>query len=152
MRSKLTFLALGFIAGIASIVGTVAIVLFIGNDPTITTHDTKLSSGKTVKVSMCNLVWGVGHDATERDAKQDQFELEFVSALHQPDDKARDQEVWEAFELIRSVSEQWGIRKATVAVFPTAVRKGRYEIYAFQQADDGKWSASSHSAKVHIND
>jgi hypothetical protein len=152
MRSKLFLLVAGFALGVVSTVGAIFALLSTGTSPTMTIHEAKLGSSKTVKVTMCNLVWGVGHTESERDMSQDQFQLDFVSSKPNLDSKARDREVLEAFELIRPVTEQWGIKKATVSVFPTAQRKGRYDIYTFQQNADGQWNSDQHPAKVHIND
>jgi hypothetical protein len=152
VNAKLKFLALGFVLGIASTFGAVFGFLLAGSDSNMTVHETKLPSGKMVKVTMCNLVWGVGHDESERDAGLDQFELDLVSSMPGADLQARAQEVWEAFELIRPVSEQWGLRKATISAFPSTRRKGPYDIYAFQRGADGKWTVDRHQAKVHIND
>ena len=97
-----------------------------------------------------NLVWGVEHG--ERRSGDDSFALEYVSSVANGDQTALDQETLEVFELIRPVSELWGFDHATISVFPTRQRKGKYYMYAFTRAPDGKWPFSRHSAKVHIND
>jgi hypothetical protein len=63
-----------------------------------------------------------------------------------------DQETLEVFELLRPISEQWGFSRATISVFPTTERKGKYHIYTFTRVRDGKWTFERHSAKVFIND
>jgi hypothetical protein len=113
-------------------------------------HDLKLPSGKIVKVTSFNLVWGVEHD--DRDATKDCFALEFVSANPQAEPRLREAEAAEVFELIRPVSEQWGFQAASIAGFPTLERKGRYDIYRFERQRDGKWSFTRAEAKVFAND
>ncbi|MFX8689082.1 hypothetical protein ABTM39_20540, partial [Acinetobacter baumannii] len=69
----------GFVLGVAATLGAIAAVLLSGpGDADMTVHLTRLPSGKSVKVTMCGLVWGVGHDASERNSRRDQFQLEFV--------------------------------------------------------------------------
>lgn len=113
-------------------------------------HDQKLPSGKTVKVTSFHLVWGVEHD--ERDTAKDCFALEYVSADPQADPGRREAEATEVFELIRPVSEQWGFRTATVAGFPALERTGRYDLYWFRRAPDGRWSFTRSEMKVFAND
>lgn len=113
-------------------------------------HDQLLPSGKTIKVTSFNLVWGVEHD--ERDAGKDCFALEFVSANPTADSAAKDREALEVFELIRPASELWGLKSAYVSGFPSVERKGRYEIFAFTRGADGRWSFTRTSAKVFATD
>jgi len=109
-----------------------------------------LPSSKSVKVTSFNLVWGVEHD--DRDPRKDCFALEYVTAKPEADPKAREQEALEVFELIRPVSELWGLDIATLAGFPTVDRKGHYDMYVFRRAADGKWSCTVHPSKVFAND
>jgi hypothetical protein len=113
-------------------------------------HDQKLPSGKTVKVTSFNLVWGVEHD--DRDSSKDCFALEFVSADPQAEPGRREAEATDVFELIRPISEQWGFRRASIAGFPTTERKGRYDLYWFQRQPDGRWSFTRTERKVFAND
>lgn len=113
-------------------------------------HDQVLPSGKTVKVTSFNLVWGVEHD--DRDASKDCFALEFVSANPGADEAVREREALDVFELIRPASELWGLKTASVSGFPSVERKGRYEIFTFTRGADGKWSFTRQSAKVFAND
>ncbi len=113
-------------------------------------HEQKLPSGRIVKVTSFNLVWGVEHD--ERDPGKDCFSMEYVMADPDADAKAHEQEVREVFELIRPVSELWGFKSAEVAGFPTVNRKGRYDWYLFVREADGKWSFKVESRKVFATD
>lgn len=113
-------------------------------------HDQKLPSGKTVKVTSFHLVWGVEHD--ERDPTKDCFALEYVSADPQADPSRREAEATEVFELIRTVSEQWGFQTASIAGFPTIEREGKYDLYWFQRAANGRWSFTRSERKAFAND
>ena len=113
-------------------------------------HDQVLPSGKIIKITSFNLVWGVEHD--ERYPGKDSFALEFVSANPRADSKVREQEALQVFELIRPISEQWGFNTASLAGFPTTQRKGAYDVYLFKRSPDGKWSYERSQAKVFVND
>ncbi|MBI2567799.1 MAG: hypothetical protein HYV63_12280 [Candidatus Schekmanbacteria bacterium] len=110
----------------------------------------QLPSGRSVKVTSCQLVWGVEHG--ERHANQDAFALEYVTAVSAAASKELDQEALEVFELIRPVSEQWGFSTAYVSAFASAERSGKYEIFAFSRSADGRWSCKRSSAKVFNTD
>ncbi len=109
-----------------------------------------LPSGKVVKVTSMNLVWGVEHD--ERSPEKDCFSMEFVSNQPQAEPAAREQEAREVFELMRPVSEQWGFKHAEMAGFPTIQRKGHYDRFYFERGADGQWSCRREDAKVFAND
>ncbi len=113
-------------------------------------HDQLLPSGKTIKVTSFNLVWGVEHD--ERDADKDCFALEFVSADPTADGASHEREALEVFELIRPTSELWGFKTAVISGFPSVERKGRYEIFIFTRGSEGQWSFTRQPAKVFAND
>jgi len=113
-------------------------------------HDQALPSGKTIKVTSFNLVWGIEHD--ERDAAKDCLQLEYVSANPAADAAAQEREAFEVFELIRPTSELWGLKTATLSGFPAVERKGRYQIYVFTREADGHWSVTHQSAKVFVTD
>jgi hypothetical protein len=109
-----------------------------------------LPSGRVVKVTSCIFTWGVEHD--ERFPDLDSFALEYVSSMPEASDGAREQEAKEVFELIRSTSELWRCNRASVAGFPTTNRKGKYDLFVFKRASDGKWSFERFSQKVFAND
>ena len=111
------------------------------------TLDQRLPSGKVIKVTKCLLVWGVEHG--ERHLDQDSFALEYVSALPPEAGKELDQEALEAFELIRSISEQWRFSTASVSAFTSAERTGKYNLFAFSRQADGRWSVNRTAAKVY---
>jgi hypothetical protein len=110
------------------------------------TCEQRLPSGKSVKVTSCQLVWGADHD--QRFPNQDAFALEYVSSLSPSAEEDLDREVLEVFELIRHVSEQWDFSTASVAAFPTAERTGPYVQFAFARSATGAWTFRRHSAKV----
>jgi hypothetical protein len=56
------------------------------------------------------------------------------------------------FELIRPISELWGLKTAEVSAFPSVERKGKYFQYAFSRGPDGKWNFERKPAKVFAND
>ena len=111
------------------------------------TLEQRLPSGKMIKVTSCLLTWGVEHG--ERHANQDSFALEYVSSVSPAGSNELDREALEVFELIRPVSEQWGFSTASVAAFASAERTGKYNIFVFSRASDGRWSFSRRSAKVY---
>ena len=116
----------------------------------MTFHEQMLPSGKTIKITMCNFVWGVEH--SDRLTSQDCFAVEYVMSSPDSTQEAQDREAMEVFELIRPISEEWKIDKAELIAFPTLKRKGVYYIYALDRNPDGAWDYKRHSAKVHIND
>ena len=150
MKLQFKSLAIGFILASILIVGALFGFLYFDGGSHPLFHDQVLASGKTIKVASFYLVWGGEHD--ERRPGDDSFQLEYVSSFANADQQARDLETLEAFELIRTVSEQWGFAKATVSAFPTTERKGKYDIYAFSRANDGKWLFNRTQAKVFVND
>jgi len=101
-------------------------------------HAEPLASGNTIKVTSFNLVWGAEHD--EHALAKDCFALEYVTSYPNADAKQREAEAAEAFELVRSASEQWGFREATVAAIPTLDHRGPYDLYWYQRQPDGQWS------------
>lgn len=115
-----------------------------------TFRDQRLVSTQTIKVLSFTLTWGIDHN--ERFPEQDSLILDYVSAMSSADSESMDKEAEEVFELVRPVSEQWGFKSATLSVFSSTVRRGRYYIYAFKQAPNGSWSFERSTAKVHIND
>ena len=150
MKIQIRSVVLGFVLASLLLLGALAGLLFVDRDIRPIFREQVLASGKTVKITSFNLVWGGEHE--ERRTGDDSFALEYVSSAANGDETALDQETSEVFELIRPVSEQWGFNRAMISVFPTKQRKGKYYIYAFTRAPEGKWTSSRHSAKVHIND
>lgn len=110
------------------------------------TCEQRLSSGKTVHVTSCLLVWGVEHE--QRFPNQDAFALEYVTSVSLSAEEVLDTEALEVFELIRPVSEQWGFSTASVAAFPIAERTGPYVQYAFSRSATGTWTFRRARAKV----
>ncbi len=113
-------------------------------------HDTKLPSGKTVKVTQFMLVWGSEHD--ERFPDKDCLQMEFVYTQPDATDAAREQEAREVFELMRSTSELWGFKTAELLGFPTTERKGKYDLYIFTRGADGQWTFAREQRKVFANE
>lgn len=103
-------------------------------------HDQVLPSGKTIKVTSFNLVWGIEHD--ERDVSKDCLQLEFVWSNPAADPAAQEREAWEVFELIRPASELWQFKTAIVSVFPTLEHRGRHSFFTFTRGADGKWTST----------
>jgi hypothetical protein len=122
-----------------SCVVALALVLFLGCfDSHPVWRSQRLPSGKTIKVTFFNLVWGAEHD--ERIPSQDCFALEYVTSVPVTDAQARDREAREVFELIRPTSELWGFSTATVTAFRTVERKGNYNLFVFTRGKNGQWS------------
>ncbi len=113
-------------------------------------HDEKLPSGRVIRVTSLNLVWGVEHD--ERDARKDCFAIEYVQADPKADVKHREAEAADVFELVRPMSEQWGMTTATLSAFPALERKGRYDFYVAERQPDGRWSLTRSERKVFATD
>jgi hypothetical protein len=149
MKLQFKSVAIGFILACVLLVGAFFGFFYLEGGSRPLFHDQVLASGKTIKVASFYLVWGVEHD--ERRTGDDSFQLEYVSSFANADQQARDLETLEVFELIRIASEQWGFAKATVSAFPTTERKGKYDIYAFSRASDGRWSFNRTQAKVFAN-
>lgn len=135
-------LILGFMITLSSLVACV--------DTNSIWRDQTLPSGKTIKVASFHLTWGVEHN--ERYPGNDCFSLEFVSANPKADPKSREKEALEIFELIRPISEQWGLNTASLSGFKTTQRKGGYDLFSFNRGSDGKWSCKLYSAKIFTND
>lgn len=100
-----------------------------------------LQSGKVVKVISCLLAWGVEHD--ERHPDQDSFALEYLSSVSRDLPQDLEREVLEVFELIRPISEQWGLPTATVSALRSPDRTGTYDVFAFRRSAAGTWSHTS---------
>ncbi len=143
--------ALGFVFACFVVVGAV-VAAFLLSGPQIRaiSHDVVLPSGNIIKVTACHFAWGVEHG--ERQVSSDAFVLEYVSTVPHTDLVAVDRETVETFELIRPISELWGLNVANVSSFPTVQRKGKYLIYAFSRNLDGKWHFERKPAKVFVND
>jgi hypothetical protein len=150
MKIQVRAFVLGFLFAGLLLAGAVSVFLFSGSQIRSIFHDQVLPSGKTVKVTMCNFAWGVEH--ADRHVRDDCFVLEYVSTVPHGDPAAVDRETLEAFELIRPVSELWGLNVANVSAFPSVQRKGKYFIYVFSRGSDGKWGFERKPAKVFIND
>ncbi len=113
-------------------------------------HGETLPSGAMIKVTSFNLVWAIGHD--DRDVRKDAFALEYVSAHPGGEVARREAEATQVFELVRPLSELRGCRTASLAAFPTLERRGRYDLYRFERAADGRWSFERTEAKVFATD
>jgi hypothetical protein len=151
MKIRIKSFVIGFVFACLLLVGALVAAFFLmGSGIRTIFHDQVLPSGKVVKVTMCNFAWGVDH--ADRHAKDDCFVLEYVSTIPHTDPAAVDRETLETFELIRPVSELWGLKVANVSAFPSVQRKGKYFIYVFSRGSDGKWNFERKPAKVFIND
>jgi hypothetical protein len=104
-------------------------------------HEQRLPSGKVVPVVSCVLAWGVEHD--ERFPDRDAFALEYVSTVPRVPPQDLEREVVEVFELIRPISEQWGLPTATVSALRSPDRTGTWDIFAFKRSGSGAWSHTS---------
>ena len=104
-------------------------------------HPETLASGKTIKVTSFDLVWGAEHDP-EHTLGKDCFAIRFVMSDPKADTKARDAEAAEVFELVRVASEQWGFSEATVSAIPTLDHRGDYDLYWYRQGADKQWKAN----------
>ncbi len=101
-------------------------------------REQRLPSGKVVEVVSCLFAWGVEHD--ERHPDEDAFTIEYLSSVPRVPPEDLEREVLEVFELIRPISEQWGLSLATVTALRTPERTGTYDVYAFQRSATGTWS------------
>ncbi|WP_156120702.1 hypothetical protein [Neosynechococcus sphagnicola] len=74
VRIQIKFFVLGLAASwILGAVGIWGILFFSSGDGTMTFHEQILPSGRNIKVTMCNLVWGVEH--ADRLPDKDSFTL-----------------------------------------------------------------------------
>ena len=103
-------------------------------------HPETLASGSTIKVTAFDLVWGAGHGDDDHVMGPDCFKITYVTALSGTNIQQRDTEALQVFELVRPISEQWGLHTAEVAAIPTLEHRGSYDVYEFQQKPDGSWS------------
>ncbi|MEW5974780.1 MAG: hypothetical protein AB1898_03125 [Acidobacteriota bacterium] len=114
---------LGFIFAFLILGGVIAAAfVFVGPHIRTIFHDQALPSGKVVKVTMCHFAWGVDH--TDRHVGDDSFVLEYVSTVPHTDLAAVDRETVETFELIRPISELWGLSVAQWPHFQRCSAKG----------------------------
>lgn len=150
MKIQFKSVALGFVLAVLLLVGAFFGLWFLGGDHETVFREQVLPSGKKIKITQFILAWGVEHK--ERRTGDDQLTLEYVSSAPDVDETALDRETLEVFELMRPISEQWGFDRAGISVFPMIQRKGKYFIYQFTRAPDGKWTFKRESAKVFVND
>ena len=54
-----------------------------------------------------------------------------------------EREVLEVFELVRPISEQWGLPTATVSALRSADRTGTWDVFAFKRSPSGTWTHTS---------
>jgi hypothetical protein len=101
-------------------------------------HDQRLASGKVVKVVSCVLAWGVEHD--ERFPDRDAFAIEYLSEVPRETPERLEREALEVFELIRPLSEQWGLPSATVTALRSPDHTGTWDVFSFQRSPSGDWS------------
>lgn len=101
-------------------------------------HEQRLASGKVVKVVSCQLAWGDEHG--ERHPDQDAFSLEYLSSVPRVPSQELEREAEEVFELVRPISEQWGLTNASVTALRTPERTGTYDAFAFTRTAAGTWT------------
>ena len=126
---------LGLIVAVGLLTGCV-----FGNDKAFhqPVREQRLPSGKTVKIVSCALAWGGEHDGRKPD--QDAFELEYLSSVPRVPPQELEGEALEAFELIRPISERWGLGTATVTALRTPERTGTYDVFIMTRSATGTWS------------
>ena len=108
------------------------------------TRNQVLSSGKTVK--LLGVHFGFG---SQENKGNDSFTVEYSITNPKADDATKDKEAWDVFELIRPVSEQWGLKEAEVSAFPTPQHKGAYTFYRFRHSTEGKWAMEKMNGSIH---
>jgi hypothetical protein len=151
MRFDVKSVVLGTVlSAVVAVAVVMALLVFPGPQVRSISHRVVLASGKAVDVTLCTFAWGIEH--AERDVRKDCFVLEYVSTVPHSDASAVDRETSEVFELIRPVSELWGLDAAQVSAFPTVERKGKYLQYFMSRKPDGAWAYERKEAKVFIND
>ena len=151
LKIHMKSVALGVGAACLLVIGAIVVVfVVVGAHVRPISHDVTLASGKVIKVTACHFAWGVEHD--DRDVSHDSFVLEYVSTVPQTDLDVVDRESVETFELIRPISELWGLKLASVSAFPSVERRGKYFTYFFSRNSAGKWSFERKPAKVFVND
>jgi len=85
----------------------------------------------------CTLAWGVDHD--DRLPQQDAFQVEYLSTVPREQSQELEREVLEVFEMIRPLSEQWGLTNAAVVALRTLERTGTYDVFGFTRSAAGAW-------------
>jgi hypothetical protein len=107
------------------------------------TRELHLPSGKVITIVSCMLAWGVDHD--DRLPQQDAFQVEYLSSVPREQSQALEREVLEVFEMIRPLSEQWGLSSASVVALRTPERTGTYDAFGFTRSAAGTWAHTTQS-------
>ena len=102
MKVSIKYFIIGFIAaGVLGIGCMIGFSLFFDRDMTMTFHEQYLPSGKSMRITMCNFVWGGEH--ADRLPDQDCFAIEYVMSSPALDQIAKDREAIDsAFATLRS--------------------------------------------------
>jgi hypothetical protein len=141
---------LGAAGAVAALFAAAALLLTIPTGgPSEAHHRTlRLVSGRTLEVTALYLGFGDPHSS--RGSIDDDVEVEYVTSA--ADGAARDQEASEVFEAIRPLVESLGVGSASVAAFPSLLRKGHYQRRLYTRDAGGAWTPTRSDAKVFVND
>jgi hypothetical protein len=146
MKPWIKHFLLGFLfACVLGIGGSIAFSLFY-DDRDMTFHEHKMPSGRSIKITMCDFLYGVEHN--DRYEDQDCFRIDYIMSSPHVAREDQDREALEVFELIRPISEGWTLHKAQVFAFPALRRKGTFYVYSFTQRPDGQWDFRRDSTRT----
>jgi len=150
MRLDGKSILLGAAAAVVALLAVGALLLGVasGGGPKEQRHRTlKLASGRSLEVTMLYL--GFGDDHSQRGAVDDGIGVEYVTAS---EGGARDNETAEVFDAIRPLAESLGLGSVSISAFPSLLRKGHYQRYAYSRDAAGAWTSKRSDEKVFANE
>lgn len=106
-----------------------------GTGPTLVRQQ-RLQSGKTVSITGVNLTFGARDNVGN-----DSFRVEYTCSNPQGSQQDLNTEASEVFDLIRPISEQWGLKTASLEAFPTEKHTGKFTAYHFKRQANGQWAS-----------
>jgi hypothetical protein len=150
MRVDAKSVLLGAAGAVAALVAAVALLLNVPTGGRYEAHHRtlRLASGRTLEVTALHLAFGDAHSG--RGAVDDDIEVEYVTS--ESDGAGRDREASEVFEAIRPLVESLSVGYASVAAFPSLVRKGHYQRRLYTRDSGGAWTSTRSDEKVFVND
>ena len=146
MKHQAKTLIAGLVIASVSILLILFIFSFQKESSRMLFRDQILPSGSVMKVSSFNLVQRKENKNHKRSKAC--FALEYASSVSNAEPESKAREALEAFELIRPISEQWGLDTASISALQSSNRNGAYDKFVFKRSADGKWFYSRYPAKL----
>lgn len=122
-------------------------LLFPGCSPSVADSKTKwraqqLGSGRTAEIFAFQLAYG-------DNSVDDRMRVDYHVQNAKPDIIEMEKDAQEVFALIRPTCETLGLRHAELSVFPTRSRRGEFESFHFQKANENQWNCQRQKGKVY---